>query len=85
MSTLEVTTDEAMGGIRHVFEVVGLDPADAVPHIRPKEDLGLDSVDMVDVIVALERRFGVRLQDFEAKECATLGELAALIVEQTGG
>jgi acyl carrier protein len=43
-----------------------LDPADMGPEATLYEDLGLDSLDAVDMVVVLEKTFGTRLTDEEA-------------------
>ena len=47
-------------------EEVELDPVDMVPEATIYEDLGLDSLDAVDMVVVLEKTFGVKLTDEEA-------------------
>lgn len=54
--------------------------ADAVtPEARLREDLDLDSLDAVDLIVAMEKNFGVRIEDKAMAEMRTLGDLHAWI------
>ena len=43
-----------------------LDPADMGPEATLYEDLGLDSLDAVDMVVVLEKTFGMKLTDEEA-------------------
>ncbi len=43
-----------------------LDPADMGPEATLYEDLGLDSLDAVDMVVVLEKTFGTKLNDEEA-------------------
>lgn len=43
-----------------------LDTADMVPEATIYEDLGLDSLDAVDMVVVLEKTFGMKLTDEEA-------------------
>jgi len=43
-----------------------LDAADMVPEATIYEDLGLDSLDAVDMVVVLEKTFGMKLTDEEA-------------------
>ena len=39
------------------------------------EDLGLDSLDAVDLVVTMEKKFGCRIQEGEAREIRTLSQL----------
>lgn len=44
------------------------------------DDLGLDSLDAVDMVVALEKEFGVKMRDEEAiREVRTVDDLINLI------
>ncbi|PID74355.1 MAG: acyl carrier protein [Desulfobacterales bacterium] len=43
-----------------------LDPAAMVPEATLYDDLGLDSLDAVDMVVVLEKTFGQKLTDEEA-------------------
>ncbi len=54
------------------FEVA---PALLAPEARLKEDLGLDSLDGVDMVVAAEREFAVRIDEEQARSIRTLQEL----------
>lgn len=59
--------------------------ADAVtPEARLREDLDLDSLDAVDLIVAMEKNFGVRIEDKAMAEMRTLGDLHAWIRAHLG-
>lgn len=48
---------------------------DVVPSARLREDLGLDSLDGLDLIVALEAEFDIRLDDKAVKRLQTVGEI----------
>ena len=40
------------------------------------DDLGLDSIDMVDLVIGLQRKFGISLrEDDEIKKVRTLGDV----------
>lgn len=42
-----------------------LDSADLVPEATLFDDLGLDSLDMVDMVIALEHAFKIKIRDEE--------------------
>ncbi len=54
------------------FEV---DEAKLTPDARLGEDLGLDSLDGVDLVVALEKAFKTRIPEAEARAIRTLGDI----------
>lgn len=40
-----------------------------------RDDLGLDSLDAVDLVVAIEKRFGIRIQEAEARQMRTIDDI----------
>jgi acyl carrier protein len=45
------------------------------PETKLGEDLGLDSLDAVDLVVTMEKKFGCRIQEAQAREVRTLNQL----------
>ena len=52
-----------------------LDRAKIVTTARLREDLGLDSLDGVDLIVALERAFQVQIPETDARQMRTVADI----------
>jgi len=52
-----------------------IDPARLVPTADLMKDLGLDSLDSVDLIAALERTFKVKCPEKEARSLRSLGDI----------
>jgi acyl carrier protein len=52
----------------------GVDPGAVRPESRLEEDLGLDSLAMLDLILGLEEACGVSLPDEVAERITTVGE-----------
>lgn len=61
------------------FEV---DPDLLTPEARLKDDLGLDSLDGVDLVVALEKTFGCRIAEEDARQIKTLQDIYSHIQKQ---
>ena len=57
--------------------IAGIDPAEVAPETSITGDLDVDSMTMLDVIVALEDKFGLLIPDDEWSRFATVGDLAA--------
>ncbi|WP_290918160.1 phosphopantetheine-binding protein [Halodesulfovibrio sp.] len=54
-----------------------------VPEARFNDDLGLDSLDAVDMVVVLEQAFGFKLRDNQAlREIRTLDDLHKYILRK---
>ena len=64
-----------------IAEEFELAPEDLTPEATLYDDLGLDSLDAVDLVVAMEKSFGVKLANEEAvKAVRTMGDLFDLII-----
>ena len=49
------------------------------PEARLREDLGLDSLDGVDLIVALEKALSVQIPETDARQMRTVGDIFTFI------
>lgn len=47
-----------------------------------KEGLGIDSLDFVDIVVIVEKKFGFKIKPEEMKEVKTLGQFYDYIVSK---
>ena len=66
---------------RAMIEEFELEPDQMVPEARIKDDLGLDSLDVVDMVIVLETAFDFRIQDKAAlKEIVTLADVVDFII-----
>jgi acyl carrier protein len=50
-----------------------------VPEAKLREDLGLDSLDGVDLIVALEKALSVQIPETDARQMRTVADIFAFI------
>lgn len=58
------------------------DPEAMVPDAHLVNDLGMDSLDFVDLVIILQNEFGVNLRDEpKARQIETLEDLYGLIME----
>jgi len=49
------------------------------------DDLGADSLDVVDLVMGLEEEFDIEIPDEDAERIQTVGQAVAYIDEKTGG
>ena len=56
-------------------------PADVVPE-KSLQDLGLDSLDMYEMIYEIETEFGVKIPDNEVANLSTVQDLISFIEKQ---
>ena len=61
-----------------------LDPSEIGPGTNLRDDLGLDSLQAVTVVMALEQEFGVEVDDEEIDGLQTVGDILELLAAKTG-
>ena len=77
------TTEEIRAGLAElVNEVTGIDADDVQLDKSFTEDLDVDSLSMVEVVVAAEEKFGVTIPDDEVKNLNTVGDAVGYIEKQ---
>ncbi len=68
----ENSTFEAVKEI--IIEKLGVSPEKVTPNARFREDLEADSLDLVELIMEFEEKFGGEISDEEAQKITTVGE-----------
>lgn len=64
-----------------IVELLGVEGDKVTPEARFKEDLEADSLDLVELIMAFEEKFGGEISDEDAQKITTVGEVVAYIEE----
>jgi len=64
-----------------IVDLLGVKPEEVTPDARFREDLGADSLDLVELIMEFEDSFGGTISDEEAQQIETVGQ-AVDYVEQ---
>jgi acyl carrier protein len=62
-----------------VVEQLGVDAAQVTSQSKFVEDLGADSLDVVELVMALEEEFDIEIPDEDAEKIATVGEAVKYI------
>ncbi len=57
-----------------IVEQLGVDPAQVIPEASFVNDLGADSLDTVELVMALEEEFNLEIPDEEAEKISTVGQ-----------
>lgn len=57
-----------------IVEQLGVDPAEVVPQASFVNDLGADSLDTVELVMAFEEEFGLEIPDEEAEKIQSVGQ-----------
>ena len=63
---------------------LSVDKADVNPESSFVEDLGADSLDTVELVMALEEAFDIEIPDEAAEGIATVGDAVKFIEEKKG-
>ncbi|MGC8743717.1 MAG: acyl carrier protein [Verrucomicrobiia bacterium] len=64
-----------------IVEQLGVKPEQVTPEAKFIEDLGADSLDTVELVMALEEEFGSEIPDEEAEKLQSVGDVIKYIEE----
>ena len=64
-----------------IVEQLGVKPDQVTPEAKFIEDLGADSLDIVELIMALEEEFGIEVPDEQAEKLLNVGDVTKYIEE----
>jgi len=67
-----------------IVEQLGVNPDQVVTDAKFVEDLGADSLDTVELVMALEEEFGAEIPDEEAEKLTTVGDAVKYIEGMQG-
>ncbi|TMI73614.1 MAG: acyl carrier protein [Bacillati bacterium ANGP1] len=67
-----------------VVEQLGVAADEVSPGSSFVDDLGADSLDVVELVMALEEEFGVEIPDEDAEKIATVGEAVKYVEAHMG-
>lgn len=75
------TVDERVKKI--IAEQLGVEPDEVTPEASFVEDLGADSLDTVELVMALEEEFEIEIPDEDAEKILTVGKALEYIKEKS--
>jgi len=67
-----------------IINELGVEPEKVTPDASFVEDLGADSLDTVELVMAFEEEFGMEIPDEEAEQLQTVGDAVRYIQEHQG-
>ncbi len=62
-----------------IVEQLGVDESEVTPEAHFIDDLGADSLDTVELVMALEEEFGIEISDEDAEKIQTVGDVVKFI------
>lgn len=78
-------SDNAEAKVKEIIiNELGVDPEKVTPEASFVEDLGADSLDTVELVMAFEEEFGVDIPDEDAEQLRTVGDAIAYLKKRLG-
>lgn len=75
-------SDKAEARVKEIIvEELGVEADKVTPEASFVDDLGADSLDTVELVMALEEEFGIDIPDEDAEKMRTVGDAVAYIEE----
>ncbi len=68
-----------------IVEVLGVDSEEVTLEADFRENLEADSLDLVELIMAFEDKFGIEIPDEAAQQLSTVGDAVAYAEKRTAG
>jgi acyl carrier protein len=76
---------EIFGAVTQLtVDVLGVEPEAVVEEARFKEDLDADSLDLVELVMALEEKFDISVPEDELEGVETIGQAVSLVSDKLG-
>ncbi len=77
--------DVSQDKVRQIIaDQLGVKREEVTDNAKFVDDLGADSLDTVELVMALEEEFGIEIPDEEAEKLATVGDAMRYIEEKAG-
>lgn len=67
---------------RIIVDKLGVDEADINPEASFTNDLGADSLDIVELVMEFEKEFNISIPDEDAEKISTVGDATSYIEER---
>lgn len=64
-----------------ISEQLGIDEADLFPESKLQEELGVDSLDLVEIVMSLEEEFDLDISDKDAEKLITFQDVVNYVIE----
>ena len=69
--------------IKIIVEQLGIDESKVIPEASFIEDLGADSLDLTELIMAMEEEFGIEISDEDAQKIMKVQDAIAYVEEHS--
>jgi len=62
-----------------IVEQLGVNESEVIPEAKFVDDLGADSLDLVELVMALEEEYNIEISDEDAEKILTVGDVIEYI------
>ena len=80
MSESSVSVGERVRSL--IAEQLGVEPGEMRPDAGILDDLGADSLDVVEMVMAIEEAFDIEINDDDAEAMRTVGDVETYVVKR---
>jgi len=67
-----------------IVDKLGVERSEATPEAVFVDDLGADSLDLVELIMAMEEEFGMEIADEDAEKLRTVQDVISFVASRAG-
>ena len=67
-----------------IVDQLGVDAGEVIPEAKFVDDLGADSLDLTELIMAMEEEFGVEISDEDAQQIQKVQDAISFIEKKKG-
>jgi acyl carrier protein len=67
---------------RVLIDKLGVDGEEVTENADLQNDLGMDSLDAVELFMEFEKEFNIQISDYDAEECHTVKDIIEYFVDQ---
>ncbi len=80
-----MTREEVFEQVKSILvETLSVDEEKVTPEARFQEDLETDSLDLVELVMTMEDKFGIKISDEEAAGIKTVGDAVDFVMGRLG-
>jgi acyl carrier protein len=80
-----MTREEVFAQVKAILvETLSVDEDKVTEDARFQEDLETDSLDLVELVMTMEEKFGIKISDEEAGSIKTVGDAVDFVIKVAG-